>query len=77
VVSATKWSFKLRKGTASQAAEKLVVLKGHDFSRAVSAAKSMRSLATEGRFSAILPESRPFSRNLFSRAANSPKEPRL
>jgi hypothetical protein len=37
-------------GTALQAAEKLAVLKGHDFSRAVSAAKSMGPLGPEGCF---------------------------
>jgi RimJ/RimL family protein N-acetyltransferase len=45
---------------APQAAEEVVVLKGHDFSRAVSAAKSTRALAPEGRLSAISLENRPF-----------------
>jgi hypothetical protein len=40
----------LYQGTTSQLAEKLIVLKGHDFSRAVNAAKSTRASAPEGCF---------------------------
>jgi hypothetical protein len=38
------------KSTALQAAKKLIVLKGHGFSRAVSATKQWRALAPEGSF---------------------------
>jgi hypothetical protein len=49
------------KGTALQLAEKLDVLKGHDFSRAVNGIKSTEPLGTEGCFARICPEIRPFS----------------
>jgi hypothetical protein len=49
------------KGTALQAAEKLVVLKGHEFTRAVSGTKSTRPLGPEGCFSHIRPQILPFS----------------
>ena len=41
---------------ALQAAEKLDVLKGHDFSRAVSRLESMRALAPEGCLSSKSPK---------------------
>jgi hypothetical protein len=47
-----KWA---RKHWALQAAEKPVALKGHDFSRAASAAESTSASAAEGCFSEILP----------------------
>jgi hypothetical protein len=43
---------------ALQAAEKLSFVTGHDFSRAINAANSMRALAPEGCFSGNSP---PFS----------------
>jgi hypothetical protein len=46
---------------AYRAAEKLAALKGHDFSRAESAAKSTWASATEGRPRWIRPEIQPFS----------------
>jgi hypothetical protein len=46
---------------AEQVAEKLIVLKGHDFSRAVSAAKLTWPLGPEGCFAGVRTESRPFS----------------
>jgi threonylcarbamoyladenosine tRNA methylthiotransferase MtaB len=49
------------KSRALQAAEKLIVLKGRDFSRAVSAAKPRRALAPEVSISAFLHGIRPFS----------------
>ena len=59
---------KLKAGSATQTAEKLVqavsngrIVSGHDFSRAVNAAKSTRALAPEGRISPSLPDNRSFS----------------
>jgi 23S rRNA (cytidine1920-2'-O)/16S rRNA (cytidine1409-2'-O)-methyltransferase len=46
---------------AIQTAERCFALKGHDFSRDVSAAKSRRALAPEGCFSGVLPENQPAS----------------
>jgi threonylcarbamoyladenosine tRNA methylthiotransferase MtaB len=58
----------LHADAALQAAEKFVeadpngrIVSGHDFSRAVNAAKSTRPLGPEGRISPILPASRSFS----------------
>jgi hypothetical protein len=48
-------------GTTSQVAEKLIALKGHGFSRAVSGVESTRALAPEGRFSANSPPVPRFS----------------
>jgi hypothetical protein len=44
-----------------QFAEKIDALKGHDFSRAVSAAETEWALAPEGRFSGIQQENERFS----------------
>jgi len=46
---------------ALQAAEKLIVLKGHDFSRAVTTAKSTGPLGPEGWFLGSSDQVRPFS----------------
>jgi 23S rRNA (cytidine1920-2'-O)/16S rRNA (cytidine1409-2'-O)-methyltransferase len=45
----------------TQTVEKRLALKGYDFSRAVSAAESMRALAPEECFSGIMPENQPLS----------------
>jgi len=59
---------KLKAGSATQTAEKLVqavskgrIVSGHDFSRAVNAAKSTRALAPAGCISPSLPDNRSFS----------------
>jgi oxygen-independent coproporphyrinogen-3 oxidase len=51
----------LREAQPSATAEKTDVLKGHDFSRAVTAAKSTRPLGPEGCLSEARIKSRPFS----------------
>jgi predicted rRNA methylase YqxC with S4 and FtsJ domains len=58
-------------GTTLHAAEKRLALKGHDFSRAISAGKSRRALAPEGCFSPISAEKlTTLKGHDFSRAAN-------
>jgi tRNA (guanine37-N1)-methyltransferase len=47
--------------SAPQPAEKLAVLKGHDFSRAASATRRPSALAAEGSSSGACPEDSPFS----------------
>jgi hypothetical protein len=54
-----------RKAAFSPVAEKLVVLKGHDFSRAISAAKTTGPSGPDGCFSGVLHEIQTLFRNLF------------
>jgi hypothetical protein len=49
------------KGTALQAAEKLDVVKGHEFTRAANRTKSARPLGPEGSFSGDSPSDPHFS----------------
>jgi c-di-GMP-binding flagellar brake protein YcgR len=62
---------------ALQAAEKLVALKGHDFSRAVIAAKSMGPLGSEGCFSEVQIKSRPFSATYTAQLASEGRAPAM
>jgi hypothetical protein len=61
---------------ASQAAEKHVVLKGHDFRRATNAAKSARALQAAEKLVKYVSKRRIVSGHDFSRAANAAKSTR-